>query len=388
MKKLIFISIITIAMAACSNQEAQDGQLAQLRAEKDSLKTVHEEIGARIAELDEQIALLDTTKKLTLVTTQSIIPSTFNHYFEVQGSIESEKNTMVYPEASGTIRAIKVREGQKVNQGDLLMQLDDDVIRKSIVEAQSAYNLAKTVYEKQSALWDQKIGSEMQFLEAKTNKEASEARLASLNAQLDLLSVRAPFTGTVDEIFPKIGELAAPQMPLLRIVNLQDVYIKADISERYLGDIQQGTKVMVSVPSFDEEIPSQISLVGNYINPNNRTFKVQVDIKSEDGMLKPNLLTTLRIQDFHADSAIVLPEAMVQQTPSGEDFVYIADKENEEVYVRKKIVSTGLSYKDQVMITEGLESGDLVIEKGARSVKDGQRVEIISQKLAEQPQSN
>ena len=375
MRKLIFITIITAVLAACSNGKPQ-GELGLLKAEKDSLKSLQETIGNRIAELDEQITLLDTTKKLLLVTIQDVTIETFNHYFEVQGNVEAEKNTMVYPEMGGTIRKINVKEGQRVKKGALLIELDKDILQNNIREAQTAYELSNTVYAKQARLWEQKIGSELQYLEAKTNKEALEARMAALHAQLDLLMVRAPFDGIIDEIFPKIGELAAPQMPLLRVVNLSKVYIESDVSEKYLGDIKKGTDVMISLPSYKESMPSKIDLIGNYINPNNRTFKIQVQVENKDEMLKPNLLAKIKIKDFSKDSTVVLRESLIQQTPAGEDFIYLLDKKGENVYAQKKIIKTGLSYDNMVMVTEGLKGGEQVIDKGSRSVKNGQRVEI------------
>jgi RND family efflux transporter MFP subunit len=378
MKNLFFISIITLFIAACGGKPEGNDDLTALRTQKDSLKALHDDIGNQIAALDAQIALLDTSKKLTLVSTFQVERQKFEHYFEVQGNVEAEKNTMVYPEAGGTIREIRVKEGQVVNKGDLLVRLDQDVLQKSILEARTAAQLATTIYEKQARLWEQKIGSEIQYLEAKTNKEAAQARLESMNAQLELLSVRAPYSGIVDEIFPKIGELAAPQAPLLRIVNLENVYIKSDVSESYIGKVKKGTDVRVALPSTNEEIASEITLVGNYINPNNRTFKIQVDVDNKNKSLKPNLLAMLRIKDFEQDSVVVLPETMIQQSPSGEDFVYLLQQKDGNYYVSKKLVKTGLSYKNKVMIKEGLSGNERIIDKGARSVKDGQRVVLAS----------
>jgi membrane fusion protein (multidrug efflux system) len=379
MKNLFFISILSVIIVACGgNQPEGDQTLSGLKARKDSLKAVHEEVGKQIAALDGQIALLDTSKKLTLVSTVKVSRKKFEHYFEVQGNVEAEKNTMIYPEAGGTIREIRVKEGQVVNKGDLLIRLDQDVLQKSIQEAKTSANLANTIYEKQTRLWEQKIGSEIQYLEAKANKEAAQARLESMNAQLELLSVRAPYSGIIDEIFPKMGELATPQMPLARIVNLEKVYIKSDVSERYIGKVKQGTDVHILLPSSKEELQSSVSLIGNYINPHNRTFKIQIKLDNKSNILKPNLLATIRIKDFEKDSVVVLPEAMIQQTPAGEDFVYLLTKKDGHHYVNKKVIKTGMSYKNMVMIKKGLNGNEEIVEKGARSVKDGQRVVVAS----------
>ncbi len=194
-----------------------------------------------MADLDAQIALMDTSTKarLPLVTISGIEIKGFEHYFMVQGAVEADKNALVYPEAMGEIVAINVSEGQKVNKGDVILRLDAKMIKSQIKEVETNYAFVKEMFEKQEKLWNQKIGSEMQYLEAKTNKEGLEQKLKTLKAQLDLYVVRAPFSGTVDEIVPKIGESAAPQMPVARVVNLNDVYIKSDVSENYLASVKK-----------------------------------------------------------------------------------------------------------------------------------------------------
>ena len=375
------ILVITIAalsiLAACNNNSAPDqGELSKLMHEKDSLNQEMEKISTRLEELNGQIAMVDTTKKLLIVTTNTVPITKFEHYFEVQGNIEADKNAVLFPEASGAIKKITVSEGQKVQKGQVLMELDASVVRSNIKEAETAYDLANTTYEKQSRLWKDNIGSEIQYLQAKTNKESAEARLASLRAQLDKLTIEAPFNGIVDEIFPKLGELASPQLPVVRIVNLDEVYVKSEVSEAYINRISQGTEVKIKLPDTKELVSSSIDLIGNYINPNNRTFKIRVGVENTVGNLKPNLLTKVMIKDYERDSSVVLPERIIQQTPAGEDFIYLVERKNNSVYVRKKAIKTGLSYQNMVVVKEGLQGGEEFIERGSRSVKDGQRVEI------------
>ena len=269
-----------------------------------------------------------------------------------------------------------VEVGQKVNVGQTLVILDTEIIQKNIDEVKTAYDLVKTLFEKQEKLWQQKIGSEMQYLEAKNRKESLDQKLETLNAQLDKALIKAPFSGIIDEIFPKEGEMANPMFPVLRMVNLDRVYIVSDVSEDYLGKVKVGSFVRAEFPSLETSFKAKINRIGSYINAKNRTFKVYVDLNNKDNILKPNLLSVLNIRDFEQDSAVVVPSNIIQQDASGADFLFIIEKNSETLKAKKIVVKTGKLYKGETMIKNGLKGDEEIIIKGARSIKGGQEIKI------------
>ena len=276
----------------------------------------------------------------------------------------------------GLINNILVAEGQKVSQGQVLAQLDNRIIRDQIGELQNSYELAKTTFEKQSRLWEQKIGSEMQYLQAKTQKESLESSIATLNSQLAKSQVKAPFAGTIDAIFPKQGEMGSPQMPILRIVNTDKMYIKSDVSEQHLSAVKEGTPVQVFFPGMDKTVETSISEISRYINPENRSFKVRVDLAKGEANLRPNQMAHMKINDYGDKEAIVLPTSIVMQTAAGEDFVYVLEEKEGKAFAKKIFVKTGFEYEGRTEILEGLEKDMQVISEGAKSVRDGQRVRL------------
>ena len=377
MKKLLFFTTTAAFIIGCGSEP--QGKLDQLKAKKDSLKAVYGDLAKEIAALDDAIKLLDTIKvNIPLVTTKQVQTKDFEHYFSVQGVVEMDKNAQVFPEAPGKVIAIKVKEGQQVSKGDLLIQLDADVQASGLKELETGFALAKEVFEKQERLWNQKIGSEMQYLEAKTNKESLEQKVKTLKKQIAMYQIRAPFSGTVDEIVPKVGEGVAPNFPVARIVNTNDAYIKSDISEDYLSKIKEGSLAKITIPSTQKTFLSKVSRVGNYINPGNRTFKIRIDLNETGNQLKPNLLADLRIRDYALDSSLVLPSSIIQQDRKQNDYIYILQREKGEVKAKKTIIKPGLSYNGETVVLDGLTGDEEFIDKGARSVRDGDIVEITT----------
>lgn len=375
MKKLF--PIATMLLLAACGQQADTSELATLIAERDSLKAEQRAINDELAELEETIAKLDTTRKLTKVTTVGIEPTKFEHYFEIYGNVETDENITIQPEVSGEIIAINVKEGQSVAAGDVLMQIDADVIRKNIEEVKTSLQLAQDIFERQQRLWNKKIGSEVDYLQAKNNKESLEKRLETLNTQLEMAVVTAPFSGIVDEIFPKKGEVVAPGSPLIRLVNLDQVYIKADISERYLATVGKGSRVKVSFPSLDLKMDTVITLTGNYVNPSNRTYSARIDIANSTKQIMPNLLAVLKVKDYEVNSAIVIPSNLVQQSADGGDFTYVVENRKGSSRVVRKVLKTGVSYEGNTLIESGLTGNEKIVFKGARSIKDGDLVEVV-----------
>lgn len=375
MRKFIILAIIAFLMASCGGEKTT---LEQLVEKRDSLKTESNELRDELAKVEAEIAKLDTTKKLTQVTAVEVAPRSYEHHFEVYGNVEAPENVLLTAQAGGEVMSIPVKEGQQVKKGQLLVKVDADVTRKNMEEVRNSLSLAKDVFERQERLWNQNIGSQMQYLEAKNNKEALEKKLETLEAQLKLASAVAPIDGIIDEIYPNVGEVASPGAPLVRIVNLNEVYIKADVSERYLGVVKEGTKVEVEFPALNLTIDTIVSLTGNYINPENRTFVVRIDIDNDNQKIKPNLMAKLNIRDFKADSVIVLSSNIIQQTPNGDNFVYTVSAPQGEAEVKKVSIKAGSSNaKTETMIDTGLVGGEIIVDQGSRSIKDGQKVEVI-----------
>jgi membrane fusion protein, multidrug efflux system len=380
MKKYISFAIaITVLATACNNQEELKG-LEQLAQERDSLKIVYTSIGTKLKEIDAQIALLDTANqtKGVLVSTQQIGLEKFEHFVEMHGILESEKNVTINAESNGTIKSINVSKGQKVEKGQVLVVLDSDLIQKSIDEVETAYDLANTVFQRQEKLWKQNIGSEIQFLEAKNRKESLDQKLKTLKAQRNLATIKAPFSGIVDDIFPKVGEMASPMTPILRLINGDKFYMTSDVPENYLSVIKNGTDVLVKLPSLNMEVWSKISRVGQYINPNNRTFKIQVNIENKDQLLRPNLLSVMMVKTFGADSAVTVPSAAIQQDVKGIEYVWVVNQNGNTKTAKRIDVKTGLSAKNKTLISEGLTGKEEIIVEGGRGLNDNDKIQTIN----------
>jgi membrane fusion protein (multidrug efflux system) len=374
MKNLIYIAIVLV-MAACGSTTSENTEVGSLIAKRDSLRTEQDKIMAILGELDKQIASLDSTKRRTLVTTIQPHQGSFEHYFEVYGNVDVKRNAVLFPDNPGNVKSIAVKEGQKVTQGQVLMHLDDELIKRNIDEVETNYQLAKTIYEKQAGLWEQKIGSEVQYLEAKARKEGLENSLLTLQKQLEKSTVRAPFNGVVDDIMIKMGEMAAPGMPLLRIIDLSDFHIEADIPENYISTLNNGDKVDVVFPGVDT-VEAKLTSIGSYINPNNRTFKILVDIDAKSGKFMPNQLTVLRINDFEVENAVSLPASAIQQDAQGNSFVFVVVEDGNRAVVHKTTIKPGMTYKGSTHILDGLKGDEQIIDRGSRSVRDLQEVDV------------
>ena len=341
------------------------------------LKARNDAFNQKITEIDKALADLEgKVTRITLVSSYQLAPKKFEHYFETYGSIESGQNVMVNIEAPGTINRIHVEIGQKVSKGQTLARLDSKVLQNNIEELKTSLDLASTVFDKQKKLWDQKIGSEIQYLEAKSRKEGLEQRMDALKAQRNMYTIKAPFTGVIDEIFYKEGEMGNMIVPLLRLVNLEEVYVVADISEDYLGTVVPGVSVKAIFPTSDSAYEATISRAGTFIKANNRTYKIYIDLPNTDGSLKPNLLGVLHIKDYELDSAIVVPTSSIQQDAMGQEYVFVIEKDEDRLIANKVTVKTGMAYGAETLIILGLKGDEEIVLKGARNIKDGQEVKL------------
>jgi RND family efflux transporter MFP subunit len=374
MKNILTFLIIIITAISC-NKEIQKSSLEDLNTQKMTLVSKIDSLNKELKGIEKEISKLDTSKKLQIVTTIPAKFGEFKHYLEIQGVVQADKNIEIHPELGGTVKSILVKEGQKVFAGQVLIQLDDSSIRNSINELTTQLNLAKTTFERQERLWNQKIGSEMQYLQAKAQKENLENNIATVKNQARKMKIIAPFSGIVDEIFSKNGELTNPQSPVVRLINLKKVYVEADITETYLPVIKIGTEVIVNFSSINKEINSKIAQIGHYINPDNRSFKTRINISNVDQSIKPNLMADLKILDFET-KGITIPSNLIQQDQKGNDYVFTIQLENGQNKVVKSLVNVVNEYDHKVFIREGLSENDTIVNAGARLVKAGETVQI------------
>ena len=316
-------------------------------------------------------------KQLSTVEIDTLIPGPFARFFEAKASVEAVRDVYISPETSGQIKTVEVDRGDRVRKGQLLMSLNTDIVRSSIEEVETSLELATRIFEKQQQLWDQEIGSEIQYLEAKNAKESLEARLSTLESQLEMAYIRAPFQGIVDDVMVKTGELASPGMRLLRLVDLEDMRVTAEISEAFLSSVKVGDPVRLSFPSYsDLQMEVNIDRIGMVINPDTRTFTVEVLIRNRAELLKPNMLASMLIQDYFEESALTVPSIILKDDFRG-TFLFRLRQEDQKHLAEKVYVSTGVTVQDATSITGGLSGGDLIIVKGYKQVSDGEAVSVM-----------
>jgi len=368
-------SILLCLVLSCDNYSNKASTVQELEISKKTLIRQIDSLGILLKEIEQNISKLDTNKRLLMVTALSTKKKKFEHYIDVQGIVESDESVELFPEQGGTVSNIYVKEGQRVKRGQTLIQIDDSLIKSTIAETQTQLDLATTTFKRQKRLWNQNIGSEIQYLQAKAKKEGLENKIKSLKVQAQKLKIVAPFTGTVDEVFNKIGGLAAPLFPSVRVVNLDRIHIESEITETYLKSIDTGTKVELFFPSLGNKIKAKINQVGNFINPDNRSFKIRINIKNKDNELKPNLLADLKINDFE-ETGIVIPSKLIQKDRLGNSFVYTLQKVKDNYNVKKSYIKEKMTYNNESFISEGLNEDVLVVDKGSRLIKEGEIVTL------------
>ncbi|MGB1451075.1 MAG: efflux RND transporter periplasmic adaptor subunit, partial [Marinirhabdus sp.] len=331
MKNLITLATIAAIVFSCGEKDPRSvdavinsGDIEAMRAKKEEQLKSYDSIGTIISKLDAAIAEKDTLKRLPLVTTYTVNDTLFKHYIDIQGNVETNQNILIYPEYSGALTRVYVKEGDRVRKGQLLAKVDDGGLSSQVAQLETQYQLARTTYERQARLWDQRIGSEIQYLQAKSNMESLQDAVNQLRAQLGRSTVRAPFSGEIDEIITEQGQVVSPGVnPLMRIVNLSNMYVKASVPENYVGSITKGADVTVTFPSINKQVEGKIKAVGNYINPNNRTFDIEVDVPNAEGAIKPNLTAKLEINNYSKAQAILIPANIILENSKGEKFVFV-----------------------------------------------------------------
>ncbi|GAB4334792.1 MAG: efflux RND transporter periplasmic adaptor subunit [Flammeovirgaceae bacterium] len=371
---------MTAALMACSEGE----DVGSLAGKKKLLEKKRQELSAIKSEVDKleaEIAAMDSSDpklKLKRVTILPLQAQTFSHFIELQGSVASEQNVNVMPETQGAVIKRFVEEGQYVKEGQPLVELDGDVLRKNIAELETKLDLAKVVFQKQENLWKQKVGTEIQYLQAKNNVESLEKSIATLKTQLSKTIVKSPVSGTVDELFVKEGEMASPMIPVARVVNIDKVEISAEVSEAYAMAVRKGDEVIVKFPTFSLEAPLKVSMVGQQINPVNRSFRIEMQMDNRQLQIKPNATTVVKIKDFEAKNAIIVPAHLIQKSTDGYQFLFTVVREGDKDIVRKTIIETGLSYEGKTHITKGLEASAVLVLDGYNEVVDGEPVNVVA----------
>ena len=388
MKNIYLLIIITVFLNSCSNKKEPSLEEVLATNDVELLKSRKSEIDAKLEELtldlnqlNNKLSVLNKDRNTPLITTIRTSEQKFNHFIELQGNVKTKQNVLVYPEMPGILNKVYVKEGQKVKKDQILATIDDGGLSQQLLLLKSNEQLAKTTFERQKRLWDQQIGSEIQYLQAKTSYDSQKNATRQLKKQLDKFTIRAPFSGIIDDVFKEKGTVVAPGpgAEIFRIINLSNMYIETDVPESYISSIKKNKMVEVNFPILGRSYDSSIRQVGNFINPSNRTFRIEVGIPNLDGEIKPNLTAKLRLNDYSNSNAILIPQSIISENAKGQQFIYVVkdNKEKNQVYAERLVIETGKTNGDFIEVTKNLDANVEVILEGARSVNNGQVVKVI-----------
>ena len=389
MKKILYTTLALIALMACGTKQQQsvedliaEGNIEAIRAKKSEISEKQKALEDIAIKLDSAIAQLGGEEKLPLVTTIIAETQNFVHYLELQGDVKTKQNVLIYPEMAGTLERIYVTEGERVSKGQLLAKIDDGGLGSQLAQLKTQAELNKTTFERQKRLWEQKIGSEIQFLQAKTNYEASQNAVKQLESQLGKSNIRAPFSGIIDDVILDQGTVVSPGpgSEIFRIVNLSDMYIEVDVPESYLGQISKGKEAVVYFPVLGDSVTTKVRETGNFINPSNRSFRAEIPVPNFKGLIKPNLTARVRLNDYTNTEAILIPQSIISENAEGEQYAYVSSEPNakNEAVVTRSIITTGKTQNGQIEVLTGISNGNQIIKEGARTVKNGQKVKILN----------
>lgn len=388
MKNTILIIAITFALSGCQNGPNKsieslitEGNIEAIKSKKQEISEQQKLLSSEIKMLDSAINAMDKNAKILLVTTVEAKNEPFKHYLDLQGDVKTRQNVLIYPEMAGTLLKIYVEDGQQVRKGQILARIDDGGMNSQLDQLKAQAALAKTTFERQKRLWDQNIGSEIQYLQAETNYQALENSVKQTESQLSKSIIRAPFSGIIDNVILDQGTVVSPGsgVAIFRIVNLSEMYIEVNVPESYLQGVTPGKDVKVYFPVLRDSVLTKVKQTGNFINPGNRSFRIEIPVPNDKGNIKPNLTARVSINDYINSEAILIPQSVISENSAGQQYIYTAVESNQEdqAVAERRIISTGKTSGDRVEVLHGIEPGDLVINEGARSVREGQTVRII-----------
>ena len=386
MNKIYTLLLIIIISGCNSSRNASieslidSGNIEELKKRKKEYVDAMNTMKVELNEINNGISLLDENERLTLVSKYEIQQSIFNTYIEAQANLKTRKNVLILPEFQGTLEKVFVSEGQEVKKGQLLAEINDSGLNEQYEQMVIQAEFAKENFERTQRLWDNNIGSEMQYLKSKTDYEASKKMVDQMKDRLSKTKIYAPFDGEIDEMISNVGSNLIPGVSqILRLVNLDIIYAESFVSEKYISFIGEGTEAIVQIPLLNMEYRSSVNQTGNFINPSNRTFRIEVPVENFDNRIKQNLDAKIKINIYKKDDAIVIPLRIVREDALGKNFVYVMSEDNKEgVYLTsKQFITLGNKSEDKVEVTEGLDLGDIVVLEGAYSVEDSQRVKLI-----------
>lgn len=376
-KKILPLLIAATLIVSCgeknNNQTVDQLIAAKNNKELQARKAV---IQADLAKIDAALATLNVKKEEALVSVMTLKDTLFNHYLDIQGSVNTKENILIQPEMPGTLVVLNAKAGQHVSKGQLLARVDDGGSSQQVASLETQYQLAKTTFERQKNLWNQKIGSEIQYLQAQTQMLSLQRSVAQAKAMLAKTEIRAPFSGTIDEVFVERGQVvSAGAQGLMRIVNLNNMYVSTSVPESYIGKLKVGTQVDVFLTSLNKNYKGKVRQVGNFINPNNRSFGIEVSIPNPENLLRPNQVAKLKVIDYTAKNAIVVPTNVIQEDGEGNKFVFVAINSNGKTATAKKIiVTTGKSSDNVTEIVTGLSANDIIVTEGVNTISEGMKL--------------
>jgi RND family efflux transporter MFP subunit len=378
MTKQIFALLIAATLVVSCGQKDDNQTVDQLIAAKNNkeLQARKALIQADLAKIEAALATSNVRKEEALVSVATLKDTVFNHYLDIQGSVNTKENILIQPEMPGTLVSLNVKAGQRVSKGQLLARVDDGGSSQQVASLETQYQLAKTTFERQKNLWSQKIGSEIQYLQAQTQMLSLQRSVAQAKAMLSKTEIRAPFSGTIDEVFVERGQVvsAGPQ-GLMRIVNLNNMYVSTSIPESYIGKLKVGTQVDVFLTSLNKNYKGKVRQIGNFINPNNRSFGIEVSIPNPENLLRPNQVAKLKVIDYTVKNAIVVPSNVIQEDGKGNQFVFVAtNSDGKTATAKKAMVTIGKSSDNVTEILSGLSANDIIVIEGVNTISEGMKL--------------
>lgn len=368
-KPAVFLMAIALVIASCGPQDKTK--------ELNDLKAKRADLDAKITALEKELNLNPNEVKMKKVIFTDVATSAYQHYIEMQGLVDAENNVVVAPQIPGLLTKIYVNEGDVVSAGQLLAETDNSAYSAQIAAIQPQLEMAVDVYNRQKRLWDQKIGSEVQLLQAETQKNALQKQINAIQAQIELTKVKAPISGVIDHMGARLGQFASAQNPdpCFRIVNLASLKVKAEVAESYASKIKKGDKVSLYFPDINQTVDANVTFTAKFISPLTRTFTVEAKVPGSNDFLRPNMVSVVKVVDYVNPNAVVVPINLIQNE-SNSQYVYVGVYEGSNWVARRRMITVGSVYGGSAEVLGGLNVGDKLITTGASELTEGMAVEI------------